>query len=166
MRLFFLLGSHRSNLTKASAQPPPGKQEKSSLPPPRVFVRDTCEGMVTGGMCCWYRHICRPTGWHRITPRVSVPDLSRYACAPSDEGSRVPVCKPTGRDRITRRVSVPDLSRYACALSAHQGLVGRQRGGPTSVSLCDLVSLGVDESDPPGGTENPRVRQFNSAPGH
>ena len=25
------------------------------------------------------------------------------------------------------------------------------------MSLCDLVWLGVDESDPPGGTENPRV---------
>ncbi len=58
---------------------------------------------------------------------------------------------------ITPRVSVPDLSRYACALSAHQGLVSRQRGGSTSVSLCDLVSLGTDESDPPRGTENPRV---------
>jgi len=58
---------------------------------------------------------------------------------------------------ITPRVSVPDLSRYASALSAHGGLVSRQRSGSTSVSLCDLVSLGVDESDPPGGTENPRV---------
>ena len=54
-------------------------------------------------------------------------------------------------------VIVPELSRYASALSVHEGLVSRQRGGSTSVSLCDLVSLRVDESDPPRGTENPRV---------
>ncbi len=54
-------------------------------------------------------------------------------------------------------MSVTDLSRYACALSANQGLVSRQRGGSTYVSLCDLVWLGVDECAPPGGTENPRV---------
>ena len=67
------------------------------------------------------------------------------------------ICKPTGRDRTAPRMSVPDLSRYASAPSVHQGLVSRQRGGSTSVSLCDLVSLGADESAPPGGTENPRV---------
>ena len=67
------------------------------------------------------------------------------------------ICKPTGRDRPTHRVSVPDLSRYASAPSVHGGLESRQWGGSTSVSLCDLVWLGVDESDPPGGTENPRV---------
>ncbi len=54
-------------------------------------------------------------------------------------------------------MSVPVLSRYASALIVHGGLVTRQRGGSTSVSLCDLVWLGVDESDPPGGTENPCV---------
>ncbi len=59
--------------------------------------------------------------------------------------------------KIHFRVSVPDLSRYACALSVHQGLVSHQRGGSTSLSLCDLVSLGTDESDPDCGTENPRV---------
>ena len=32
-----------------------------------------------------------------------------------------------------------------------------QQGGSTSVSLCELVSLGTDESAPPRGTENPRV---------
>ena len=57
----------------------------------------------------------------------------------------------------TSQMRVPNLSRYASAPSAHGGLVGCQRGGSTSVSLCDLVSLGADESDPPGGTENPRV---------
>ena len=54
-------------------------------------------------------------------------------------------------------MGVPDLSRYASAPSVHRGLVSRQRGGSTSVSLCDLVWWGTDESDPPGGTENPRV---------
>ena len=53
--------------------------------------------------------------------------------------------------QITPRVSVPDLSRYSSAPSVHQGLVSRQRGGATSVSLCDLVSLGTDEFDTPGG---------------
>ena len=61
-----------------------------------------------------------------------------------------------GVAKTTPRVVVPDLSRYVSAPSAHGGLVSRQRSGSTSVSLCDLVWLGVDESDPPGGTENPR----------
>ncbi len=54
------------------------------------------------------------------------------------------------------RAGVPDLSRYAPAPSTHGGLVSRQRSGSTSVSLCDLVWLGADESDPPARTENPR----------
>ena len=54
-------------------------------------------------------------------------------------------------------VIVPELSRHSSAPSVHEELVGCQRGGSTSVSLCDLVSLGTDESDPPVGTENPRV---------
>ena len=62
-----------------------------------------------------------------------------------------------GVARTTPRVGVPDLSRYASAPSAHGGLVRHQRGGSTSVSLCDLVWLGTDESAPPRGTENPRV---------
>ena len=60
-------------------------------------------------------------------------------------------------DRATPCPAVPDLSRYASGTSVYQGLVSGQWVGSTSVSLCDLVSLGTDESDPACGTENPRV---------
>jgi len=59
-------------------------------------------------------------------------------------------------DGATQCPAVPELSRYSSAPIVYQRLVSRQRGGSTSVSLCDLVSLGTDESDPPRGTENPR----------